>query len=96
MMTMKMMSYRNTKLHEDNNCLYCFVVGDRPLLENVPGRSAILIHEGNYPKDTLGCILTGNNSVKGMVTKSKATLKKIMPMLEYYWKRNEEIWITIE
>lgn len=26
---------------------------------DVPGRSAILIHNGNFEKDTLGCILVG-------------------------------------
>ena len=29
------------------------------LVEDVPNRSYILFHRGNYPKDTLGCILTG-------------------------------------
>jgi hypothetical protein len=28
-------------------------------LENVPGRFAVLIHIGNYTKDTEGCILAG-------------------------------------
>ena len=30
------------------------------IVENVPNRSAILIHWGNTEKDTLGCILLGN------------------------------------
>lgn len=30
-------------------------------LEDVPGRSAILIHQGNTHKDTYGCILVGNS-----------------------------------
>lgn len=30
-----------------------------PLVCNVPGRSEILFHIGNYPKDTLGCVLVG-------------------------------------
>jgi len=33
--------------------------GSTWLLENVPNRSEILIHAGNYPKDTHGCILAG-------------------------------------
>lgn len=28
-------------------------------VKKVPGRSAILIHPGNYPRHTLGCILVG-------------------------------------
>ncbi len=33
--------------------------GSTWLLENVPNRSEILIHVGNYPKDSRGCILAG-------------------------------------
>ena len=32
-------------------------------LQDVPGRSAILIHRGNYTKDTRGCILVGMNHI---------------------------------
>jgi hypothetical protein len=34
------------------------------ILENVPNRSAILIHWGSYEEHTLGCILIGNKQVK--------------------------------
>ena len=33
--------------------------GDHIAVLNVPGRSDILIHAGNYPIDILGCILVG-------------------------------------
>ena len=29
------------------------------ILENVPDRTYILVHAGNYPRDTYGCILVG-------------------------------------
>lgn len=41
-----------------------------PLLLNVPGRSSIRIHKGNYPKDTQGCILPGENTKVGAVLNS--------------------------
>lgn len=40
---------------------------------NVPGRSAILIHNGNTEKDTLGCILIGNKL--GAVNNEPAVLE---------------------
>lgn len=30
-------------------------------IQNVPNRDEILIHKGNYYKDTMGCVLVGNN-----------------------------------
>ena len=35
--------------------------GDTVEITNVPGRSHILFHWGNLPKDTLGCVLVGQS-----------------------------------
>lgn len=56
-------------------------------LQEVPGRSEILIHKGNYKHDTLGCILPGKNlsDINGDgyqdVTSSKATMKDLWNVL---------------
>lgn len=65
--------------------------GKIPRLENVPGYSGVLIHPGSTAKDTLGCILVGKNTVKGMLTKSQITFKELMQILP-----KDNITLTIE
>ena len=67
--------------------------GKIPRLQNVPGFEGVLIHPGNTAGDTLGCILVGNNTYKGMVTESQDTFKSLMDILT---KANDSITLTIE
>lgn len=50
-----------------------------PILRDVPNRSEILIHWGNYPEDTLGCILVGDNkdNKRPAVWNSKNTWRRV-------------------
>ena len=56
-------------------------------VQNVPNRSAILFHAGNFNTDTHGCILVGeqfaklNNDTYDDVTNSKATMKRLLEVL---------------
>lgn len=70
--------------------------GKLPRLLNVPNFEGVLIHVGNRPEDTLGCILVGNNRVKGMVLDSTQRFKELMFKLILANQSGEEIWITIE
>lgn len=57
--------------------------GDTLKLLEVPGRSDILVHAGNGPGDTRGCVLVGDicfdEKDKKKLFSSKLTLKKILP-----------------
>lgn len=74
-----------------NNCHGARV----PRLMDVPGYSGVLIHTGNTPADTDGCILVGINDVTGQVTKSKETFLKLYNKMYEAYRRGESIQITI-
>lgn len=56
--------------------------GKVPRVQNVKGFSGVLIHCGNDEQDTSGCILVGENKVKGKVINSKETFKKLYTILK--------------
>lgn len=75
---------------------YSWCGGYLPRLINVPHFEGILIHAGNTADSSAGCILVGENKVKGQVINSMVTLKKLYPILKEASDRNEKIWIKIE
>lgn len=72
---------------------YAFCEGKLPRLLNVPGFEGVLIHIGNTPEDTDGCLLVGFNKVKGQVVNSTSAFLKLYSVLS---QAKDRIFITLE
>lgn len=72
-----------------------FCGGKLPRLLDVKGYEGVLIHVGNKAEDTLGCILVGDNKIKGQVINSTATFQELYGELLKAKIKGEEITINI-
>lgn len=70
--------------------------GMLPRLENVKGYDGVLIHTGNDQNSTSGCLLVGENKIKGKVINSTATFYELMTVLLKAKSAGESIELTIE
>ena len=66
-----------------------------PYLHNVTAFSGILIHAGNSAKDTLGCILVGENKIKGGLINSRQYETRLTKLIQSYIARNHKVYINI-
>ena len=74
---------------------YDFCKGYLPRLLDVPHFEGILIHIGNKPEDSAGCILVGENKVVGGLINSTATFTRLYERLKAAADNGEDIDIVI-
>lgn len=67
-----------------------------PRLLNVPHFDGILIHNGKNETSSSGCIILGENKVKGQVTNSTFWMNKLTDFLINEQKKGNKIFITIK
>jgi len=65
-------------------------------LQNVPNFQYILIHIGNFEKDTEGCILVGEGANSNhTITESTKAYERLYPIVAAALLKNEKVTITL-
>ena len=81
--------------HENQRMISCIPVGRYPLalvdsprfgrpmpeVQGVIERSSILIHPGNWPSDTEGCILVGHDRAENSILRAREAFAELFPLI---------------
>lgn len=66
-----------------------------PWLQNVKGFTGILCHQGRTADHSSGCLLLGENKIKGGLINGEKYVRKLTEMVQACEKRGEKVYITI-
>lgn len=66
-----------------------------PWLQDVKGFTGILVHGGSNASHSSGCILVGENKIKGGLINSEKYVRQLTSMLQECEKRGERVTVTI-
>lgn len=82
------------KFENSANPLDWVHAAEMPHLQDIPGRSLIMIHWGNTSKDTEGCILVGQDESLDTIENSRAAFADLWDAIQED-ARNNNCWITV-
>jgi hypothetical protein len=68
---------------------------DLPRILDVHNFTDILIHSGNSPEDTAGCVLVGENKIKGRLVNSRYWETQLVERLRRFIMYDHDIYINI-
>lgn len=68
---------------------------DLPRILDVNNFTDILIHAGNTSKDSAGCVLVGENKIKGKLVNSRLWETKLVERLKHFLNYEHDIWINV-
>lgn len=68
---------------------------DLPRILNVNDFTDILIHAGSTNEDTSGCVLVGENKIKGCVVRSRLWEARLVEKLKGYVQEGHDLFINI-
>ena len=66
-----------------------------PWIQNVPSFSGILIHRGTTSKNTLGCVLVGENKIVGKLINSASYEIKLVKLIKEAITKGDKVTIEI-